>query len=259
VIRDAPPGAFEVMLLRRSAAMTFVAGAHVFPGGTIDEADALVDPATCCDGLDAPPRFPHLDGAGATACRIAAARELAEEAGVLLARRDGSWASSDDAEAVRRRLEEGVSFESALRDGGWRLALDDLVPFAQIVTPSSEPRRFDTHFFLAELPSGAEARPAEAESDQLVWASVAQALAGGLTGEVVLLPPTWLILMQLEGLGSAGAALAWGKRRAIERLEPSLTVAATERLITIPVGGDELCFSFQDDRGWRPVPRQSAG
>jgi hypothetical protein len=156
---------------------------------------------------------------------------------------------------VRRRLEEGLSFESALRDGGWRLALDDLVPFAQIVTPSSEPRRFDTHFFLAELPPGAEARPAEAESDQLVWASVAQALAGGLTGEVVLLPPTWLILMQLEGLGSAGAALAWGRRRAIERLEPSLTVAATERLITILVGGDELCFSFHDDRGWRPVAR----
>ena len=43
-------------------------------------------------------------------------------------------------------------FEQALRDGGWRLALDALVPFAQIVTPSSEPRRFDTHFFLAAAP-----------------------------------------------------------------------------------------------------------
>ena len=56
VIRDAPPGAFEVRLLRRSAAMTFVAGAHVFPGGTVDEADVLVDAAACCDGLDGPPR-----------------------------------------------------------------------------------------------------------------------------------------------------------------------------------------------------------
>ena len=122
----------------------------------------------------------------------------------------GTWASSDDAEALRRRLDEGVPFEQALRDGGWRLALDALVPFAQIVTPSSEPRRFDTHFFLAELPARAEARPAEAESDQLVWAPVAQALSRGLTGEIVLLPPTWLMLMQLEPFDSAGAVLAWG-------------------------------------------------
>ena len=134
--------------------MTFVAGAHVFPGGTIDAADVFADAAACCDGLDAPPRFPYLDGAGAVSrAAVAATRELVEEAGVLLARRDEAWASSDEAEAVQRRLDEGVSFEQAVRDGGWRLALDALVPFAQIVTPSSEPRRFDTHFFLAELPS----------------------------------------------------------------------------------------------------------
>jgi 8-oxo-dGTP pyrophosphatase MutT (NUDIX family) len=252
VIREARPGPFEVMLLRRSAAMTFVAGAHVFPGGTIDAADALVEAAACCDGLDASPRFPHLDVAGGVACRVAAARELVEEAGVLLARRDGTWASGDEAEALRRRLDEGVPFEQALRDGDWRLALDALVPFAQIVTPSSEPRRFDTHFFLAELPAGAEARPAEAESDQLVWAPVAQALSGGLTGEIVLLPPTWLILMQLEPFDSAGAVLAWGSDRTIERLEPSLTAGAGTAQLTIPVAGTEFRFSFEDVRGWRP-------
>ena len=184
-----------------------------------------------------------------------------EEAGVLLARRHGTWASSDEAEALRLRLDDGVSFEQALRDGAWRLALDALVPFAQILTPSSEPRRFDTHFFLAQLPAGAEARPAEAESDELVWAPVARALSGGLTGEIVLLPPTWLILMQLEAFDSADAVLAWGRGRTIERLEPRLTVTAGARQLTIPVGGDEVSFSFEEDRGWRPaeLPRQRAG
>jgi 8-oxo-dGTP pyrophosphatase MutT (NUDIX family) len=253
VIREARPGPFEVMLLRRSAAMSFVAGAHVFPGGTIDDADVLVEAAACCDGLEAPPRFPHLDLAGGLACRVAAARELVEEAGVLLARRHGTWASSDESEALRRVLDDGVSFEQALRDGGWRLALDALVPFAQIVTPGSEPRRFDTHFFLAKLPSGAEARPAAAESDELVWATVASALGGGLTGEVVLLPPTWVILMQLEAFDSAAAVLAWGRDRTIERLEPRLTVTAGARQITIPVAGKEVSFSFEEERGWRPV------
>lgn len=233
--------------------MSFVAGAHVFPGGTIDDADVLSEAAACCDGLDAPPGFPHLDAAGGVACRIGAARELVEEAGVLLARRRDTWASSAEAEDVRRRLDEGVPFEQALRDGGWRLALDALVPFAQIVTPGSEPRRFDTHFFLADLPPGAEARPAEAEADQLVWAPVTQALGGGLTGEIVLLPPTWLILMQLEAFDSTAAVLAWARSHTIERLEPRLTVTAASRQITIPVGGEEVWFSFEEGRGWRPV------
>ena len=178
VIRPAaagPGSPFEVLLLRRSAAMTFMAGAHVFPGGSVDDADALVDAPACCDGLDAPRCFARLDAAAELACRVAAARELVEEAGVLLARRHGSFATSEEAEAVRARLDCGASFEQVLRDGGWRLALDALLPFAQIVTPRSEPRRFDTHFFLAELPGGIEARPTGTESDELVWATPARA------------------------------------------------------------------------------------
>jgi 8-oxo-dGTP pyrophosphatase MutT (NUDIX family) len=259
VIRQSRAGPFEVMLLRRSAAMSFVAGAHVFPGGTVDDADTLAEPAACCEGRDGTPRFPHLDATGELACTVAAARELVEEAGVLLARRHGTWASADEGERLRLRLAEGVPFERALQDDGWRLALDAIVPFAQIVTPRSEPRRFDTHFFLADLPAWAEARPAEAESDELVWATVAQALARGLTGGLVLLPPTWLILMQLEAFDSAASVLAWARGRAIERVEPRLTSTAEARLITIPVGGDELVFSFEDDRGWRPIPGQRAG
>jgi 8-oxo-dGTP pyrophosphatase MutT (NUDIX family) len=253
LVKEARTDPFEVLLLRRSSAMTFVAGAHVFPGGSIDDADALVDPAGCCDGLDAPARFPLLDPGGALACRVAATRELVEEAGVLLARRQGSWATSDEAEDVRRRLEDGSPFERVLRNGGWRLALDALVPMAQIVTPRSEPRRFDTHFFLAELPALADARPAPAESDELEWASPARALQGALTGRIVLVPPTWLILMQLEVLDSIASALAWGRGLSIERLEPTLTEEAGVRLLTILLRGQGFRFSFEEGRGWRPV------
>jgi 8-oxo-dGTP pyrophosphatase MutT (NUDIX family) len=253
VIREAVPGPFELMLLRRSAAMTFVAGAHVFPGGSVDEADVPDDAAEWCDGLDDPVRFPHLAGSGWLACRVAAARELLEEAGVLLARRQGEWAASDGADDVRRRLDAGATFRQALHAGGWRLALDALVPFAQIVTPASEPRRFDTHFFLAQLPPGAQARPAEAESDELVWATVVDALARAMTGELVLLPPTWVILMQLEQLGSVPAALAWGRARSIEQLQPALTAGPRGRLLTVSVDGSTIGFSFEEGHGWRPL------
>jgi 8-oxo-dGTP pyrophosphatase MutT (NUDIX family) len=267
VIRYAEPAEaapFEVMLLRRSAAMTFVAGAHVFPGGRVDEGDRFVDAASCCDGLELLPRFPHLDVAGEIAYRVAVARELVEEAGVLLARRRGSWATTDEAEAVRRQLDGGTSFEQAIRDGGWRLALDALVPFAHVVTPVSELRRYDTHFFLAELPTGRQARSDGAESDELVWVAPARAMERGISGEFALLPPTWVTLMQLASFDSVAALLAWGRARSIVRVEPALTLRADVRLISFPAaaalpsldGADatgNLRFSFEEGRGWRPV------
>ena len=87
-----------------------------------------------------------------------------------------------------------------------------------------------------------------------MWAPVAQALRRGLTGEIVLLPPTWLMLMQLEPFDSAAAVLAWARGRTIERLEPRITVGAgTARGLTIPVAGTEFRFSLEADRGWRPA------
>ena len=268
VLRSAAPpaaAAFEVMLLRRSAAMSFVAGAHVFPGGRIDAADLLADPEACCDGLGGAPRFPDLGPEGELAARVAAVRELVEEAGVLLARRDGAWATTEEAEEVRRMGAEGSPFEHVLREGGWRITLDALVPFARIVTPSSEPRRFDTHFFVAELPVGRQARAHEAESDELVWLTPAKAMDGGRTGSLVLLPPTWMTLMQLAAFESVAALVAWAGRRRIERVEPVLTQAEGTPQIAFPASllpsaardssASQLRFSPAQGGGWRPVRR----
>ena len=267
VIRDdvtVPDAPFEVMLLRRSAAMTFMAGAHVFPGGRVDDDDRFADAAACCDGLDGPSRFSHLDALGELACRVAAARELLEEAGVLFARRDGSWATADEAEVVRRQLDGGAAFEQLIREGGWRLALDHLVPFARIVTPRTQPKRFDTHFFLAELPAGQQARRDDVESDELVWVAPARAVEGRSSGEFSLQPPTWVTLLQLAAFDSAAELLAWGRARSIESVEPTMTAGADMILLSFPaasappIGGaeasGELRFSFQEDRGWRLDP-----
>src|SRR5581483_10457735 len=84
LLRPASP--IEVFLVRRSDSIAFMGGAHVFPGGRVDDADRLDDVAAIADGADAAiARMTDLQPAEAIAQHVAAARELFEEAGVLLA------------------------------------------------------------------------------------------------------------------------------------------------------------------------------
>src|SRR5262245_66669771 len=83
---DAP---FSVLLLERHGAIAFP-GAHAFPGGIVDDADADAPgarlPTTQAWAAphegDAPP--------GALVYWVTALRELLEEVGILLATRDGT-------------------------------------------------------------------------------------------------------------------------------------------------------------------------
>ncbi|MFR0868629.1 MAG: NUDIX hydrolase, partial [Adlercreutzia sp.] len=99
----------------------------------------------------------------------AAAREVFEESGVLLASApDGGapvdeledhWAAEREAVATRR-----VSFGEFLRERGLVLRSDLMRLRSHWVTPESEARRYDTYFFLARLPEGqhADGRTSEA-------------------------------------------------------------------------------------------------
>ena len=86
MLRDAPDG-LQVLLLRRHADSAVLGGAYVFPGGKVDAADAGADTLA---RLDRPPAELHarlgepaLSANQAAALYVAAAREAAEESGVL--------------------------------------------------------------------------------------------------------------------------------------------------------------------------------
>jgi 8-oxo-dGTP pyrophosphatase MutT (NUDIX family) len=173
VLRGGGDG-LEVLLVRRTPQARFMGGVWVFPGGAVDAGE----------------------GEGDAAHRVAAVRELEEEAGIVL----------DDPGA--------------------------LVKFSRWITPAEVVVRFDTHFFLAPMPAGQEAT---IDGDEIVdqgWFTPADALAAHERGDIELVFPTIKHLEQLGGFESALALLDYARDRRVGPVQPRIiTEGETARLL----------------------------
>src|SRR4029077_9587113 len=85
---------------------------------------------------------------------------------------------------------------------GLRLALDALVLFAHWVTPPIDTRQFDTRFFMARLPPNQTPAHDDSETTHSSWVRPADALAQAVAGDILLPPPTWTTLRELEPFAS---------------------------------------------------------
>lgn len=215
LLRDSLEG-LQVLLVRRHGQSSFMPDATVFPGGKVDPEDAaakLAGPVPVLCGLDAE---------ASRALLVAAARELHEEAHVLLAV-DAAGQPVDpiqvdefttEVEAARHghRLASALWHE-ALRVRNWRIDGAALAVFAHWLTPEAEPRRFDTWFAVAQLPAGQQATWDPHETTELAWMAPAAALAEHQRGgSVVLPPPTQHTLQRLVHWPLA--AVAWQRLHA---------------------------------------------
>ena len=204
LLRDGAVGP-EVLLLRRHRSSGFVPGAYVFPGGRVDAADAGPATLALLDGRepDAEPDASYI---------AAAVREVFEETGVLLAR-DAAGRPAADASApefARWRaalLEDRATLADVLAALGLRIAAGDIVYCAHWITPVAEPRRYDTRFFLARLPEGAEASVDEREMTDAVWLRPAEALERFRAGRLPMVFPTVHTLESLAPFSSVTEAL----------------------------------------------------
>lgn len=245
-------------MVRRHDASAFMGGAYVFPGGRVDLADSDAADASWCDGLDAP-ALPGLTTAASTAHRIAAVRELFEEAGVLLAL-DARGESAAPAAAgdrdrfagYQRDLHAGsLSLREVAEREGLRLALDALVPFARWITPPIDVRQFDAWFFMARMPPGQVPVHDDRETTHGAWLTAADALARARTREIILPPPTWTTLREIEGFASVDGAIQWAASRRIEPRRPLLFEPGDGRFLLLP--GDP-----QNPEAWHePLPQET--
>src|SRR5260370_17183567 len=70
------------------------------------------------------------------------------------------------------------------------LATDLLVPFAHWITPVDQPKRFDTHFFLAPVPPDQVAMHDGREAIVVHWLTPEGAIAAARPAATTLLLPT---------------------------------------------------------------------
>ena len=235
LMRDGTAGP-EVLLMRRHRGSGFVPGAWVFPGGRVDTADSGPALYERIEGL---PTDPSPDSDFWTA----ALRELFEETGVLLARdAQGTWAA--DATADRRLkghrsalLEGTAAMLDVLEDLDLRLVADGMVHIAHWVTPVVEPRRYDTHFFVAALPPDRTAAADAREMTDTVWSTPAAALERFEAGALPMVFPTVKTLETLRGYGSVEDALTSLRHRNVPRILPRLV--RTEKGVAIVIEGEK--------------------
>lgn len=234
LIRDGEPG-LEVFLLRRVLGMAFAGGMTVFPGGGVDPRDAEASPAWTGPDVDWWVRRFAVAPELARALVCAAVRETFEESGVLLAGPDAHSVVADTrpyADARQALVDRSLSFAEFLAASGLVLRADLLRPWANWLTPAEEPRRYDTRFFLAELPAGQRADGETSEADKAGWQTPAGAIEDWKEGRSVLLPPTWMTLTDLSELDTVEAALA--APRLLDKIMPKVVRDGDTLRIVLP-------------------------
>lgn len=242
LVRDSleTPQKLEVLMVRRSAGMAFGASAWVFPGGKVAASDA--DPAwdDLSDGT-----YEHYQ----RSLRIAAAREVFEESGLMLATRDGREMDAEASagfDAMRSAVEADPALLIKLaRDGGLRLTLDRLVPFAHWITPSFEPRRFDTHFYLVHAPADQVVRHDGHEAVDHQWVAPQELLERRKQGDAKLMFPTRLNLEVLARSSTAAEAVAAARARQVVTVEPRVEERTDGKVLVIPA---EAGYGLTEER-----------
>jgi 8-oxo-dGTP pyrophosphatase MutT (NUDIX family) len=156
------------------------------------------------------------------AVRIGAIREVWEETGILLAPQNAS-------PARERSLRETLELSDV------RLHLQSLTHFGHWVTPVEEPRRFDTHFFLAAVDRDVVAEPDGVETVDAEWLSPEHAAQLAQSGERPIIFPTMLNLLRVAESDNAAAAIAAARARPRVTVTPVMEVFEDgTRRVTIP-------------------------
>lgn len=231
VVRDGPAGV-EVFMLVRNRVIDFASGALVFPGGKVDADDH--DPQW--EEL-----APHAALQPERSYWVASVRETFEETGLLIAddRATGRLVEANRAIGITAASQKAIAngarrFSDLIASERLTIATTRMVPFAHWVTPVTMPKRFDTHFFLAEAPAGQPAVHDGGETVESVWINPRQAIREAEAGTRTLVPATTLNLEKLAKASTVREAFELARTIPIVTITPTVAKAEGGVRISIP-------------------------
>lgn len=209
---------YNVFLTKRPVTMKFLGGFYVFPGGGMESSDREIADTHLTGEVE--------DESLTKGHYIAAARELFEEVGILLGEtvhQTSAILNDSTQQSYRKQLLNGtLTFGQLLKREQLVFNFDCLQFFGQLVTPERFPIRFDTKFFLAKLPQGQIPKPNEHEIDEAFWISAEEGLRLNRNKEILLAPPTIVVLESIIDFKN-GEALAIKDER-VKRLTKNFSM-----------------------------------
>ncbi|NIB43728.1 NUDIX hydrolase [Pseudomaricurvus alkylphenolicus] len=134
----------------------------------------------------------------------------------------GVTASSlDKGDDAFNRAARRAALRECLEETGIQLDADNLVTYSHWTTPATQyNRRFSTRFLLAELTENQPVTVDDGEIVEFRWLTPAQALTEHDNGELVVLPPTYRTLTELNRCQSADEAITMAKQREMPDISP---------------------------------------
>jgi 8-oxo-dGTP pyrophosphatase MutT (NUDIX family) len=227
LVRDAPSGPPEILMVERAEGMAFAAGALVFPGGRIDDADHELGRAS---GIDAG--------------MVAAIRETIEETAIPVGL--SPLPSPKQAIALQDALIAEQPLGGLLDAHDFKIDAAALTPFARWVPKFHAVRRFDTLFFVARCPPGEwEPRVIEGECASAAWLRPSDVLEREKQGHARLIFPTRRTLERLAQHATFGGIEDDARGHPIEPVTPWVEEHGGEKYITIP---EHLGFPVTQER-----------
>jgi 8-oxo-dGTP pyrophosphatase MutT (NUDIX family) len=189
------------------------------------------------DGTVTPPR---------QAATVMVLRGGAETLEVLLVQRNpeqrfmgGAWVFPGGAVDAFEGEGDGAHRAAAVRELSEEAAIEGvdpaaLVRFSQWITPPEVKIRFDTHFFLAALPAGAEPRVDGSECVDFGWYTPQGALAAYAEERLLLVFPTIKHLEQISAFPSAVALLDYATGRDVVPVTPRIVMSGEQARVLLP-------------------------
>lgn len=221
---DAP----ELLMVKRRAGDAF-GESYTFPGGLLDDDECDAHQFAAGRAADETDRL--LGTCDGQSYYCAVIRELFEETGILLVRKNATDVDADmlvRLQESRQQVDRGeLRWSAFLQQHELRMAFDSLHYFAHWETPFIRSKRWSTRFFLARLPEHQDATLDSNELTDICWMSAPNILLAARNDEMKLPFPTLRILTDISSYASIDELTAWADDRAARKIEKIRPVKVT--------------------------------